>query len=99
LAELARLSSRINQVYDALDLVPICKRHEIETAVAESVGRGLDAMLVCCQELESKFNKIKYHREWLHALKQALADDPQGHSVAASSDDQSSSPNELPVGK
>ena len=74
---LARPTSRINKVYDALDLVPVCKRHEIETAVADSVGRGLDAVLECCQELENKFNKIKYHQDWLHALKQALADDDQ----------------------
>lgn len=31
---LARLTSRIEKVYDALDLVPVCKRHEIETAIA-----------------------------------------------------------------
>ncbi len=97
---LAKLTGRISKVMlDALDLVPVGMRHEIETAVAHSVGRGLDAMLVCCQELESKFKKIKYHQDWLHALKQALANHDQGPSVAASSDDQSGSPNNLPLSK
>ncbi len=49
---LAMLTSRIEKVYDALDLVPVCKRREIEAAIADSVGRGLDAVLECCQELE-----------------------------------------------
>ncbi len=96
---LATPSSRITKVYNALDLVPVCKRHEVETAVADSVGRGLDAMWVCCQELESKFNKIKYHQDWLHALKQALADDEQGPSVAVGNDNQSGSSDNLPLRK
>ncbi len=96
---LARLTSRINKVYDALDLVPVCKRHEIETAIADSVGRGLDAVLECCQELENKFNKTKYHQDWLHAMKQALADEDQGPSVVAGTDDQSGSSDNVPLSK
>ncbi len=96
---LARLTSRIEKVYDALDLVPVCKRHEIETAIADSVGRGLDAVLECCQELESKYNKAKYHQDWLRAMQEALADDDHTPCVTASTGDQSRSPNRLQLGK
>ena len=87
---LARLTSRIEKVDDAL--VPVYKRHEVETAIADSVGRGLDAELECCQELENKYNKAKYHQDWLHALKEALADDDHTPCVTAGTGDQSCSP-------
>lgn len=90
---LASLTNRIEKVYDAL--VPVCKRHEIETAIADSVGKGLDAVLECCQELEIKYNKAKYHQDWLHAMKEALADDDHAPCVTASTGDQSHSPNRL----
>ena len=86
-------------MYDALDLVPVCRRHEIETAIADSVGGGLDAVFECCQELESKYNKAKYHQGWLHAMKEAMADDDQAPRVTASTGDQSRSPNRLQLSK
>ena len=96
---LARLTSRIQKVFDALALVPVCRRHEIEAAIADSVGRGLDAVLECCQELESKYNKAKYHQDWLHAMQQALADDNEAPCVTASIGDQSRIPNRLQLSK
>ena len=96
---LARLTSRIQKVYDALDLVPVCRRHENQAAIADSVGRGLDAVLECCQELESKYNKAKYHQDWLHAMQQALADDDQAACVTASTGDQSCTSNRLQLNK
>jgi len=96
---LARLTSRIEKVYDALDLVPVCKRHEIETAIADSVGRGLDAVLECCQELEGKYSKAKYHQDWLHAMKEALVDDDHAPCVTAGTGNQCRSPNRLQLSK
>ena len=83
-------------MYDALDLVPVCKRHEIETAIADSVGRGL---LECCQELEGKYSKAKYHQDWLHAMTEAMADNEQAPCATASTGDQSRSPNRRQLSK
>ena len=94
---LARLTSRIESVYDALDFVR--KRHDIETAIADSVGRGLDVVLECCQEVESKYSKAKYHQDWLHAMKEAMADDEQAPCVTAGTGDQSHSPNRVQLSK
>ncbi len=74
---LAKLTGRVNKVYDALELVPIYMRHQVEAAVADSAGRGLDAMLQCWQEFENKYAKHKHHQDW---LKQALSVDEQ-HQV------------------
>lgn len=81
---LAKLNSRINKVYDALDLVPMYRRQQVEAAVAEPVGRGLDAMLLCWQEVETKYAKHKHHQGWLHALKQAVLVEEQDATVTAS---------------
>ena len=76
----AKVTGRIKKVYDALDLVPVYKRQQVEAAVADSAGRGLDAMLQCWQEFEKKYAKHKHHQDWLHALKHALLVDEQ-HQV------------------
>lgn len=81
---LAKLTGRMHLVHNALDLVPVYKRQQVEAAVADSVEKGLDDMLLCWQQFESKYSKHKHHQSWLHALKQALSTDEQDQLMIAS---------------
>ena len=81
---LAKLTGRIQKVYDALDLVPVYKRQQVEVAMADCVERGMDAMLLCWQQFEAKYSKHKHHQSWLQALKQALSADEQDQVMIAS---------------
>lgn len=80
---LAKLTGKMHSVHNALDLVPVDKTQQVEAAVADSVERGLDAMLLCWQQLESRYSKHKHHQSWLHALKQALSADEQDQLLIA----------------
>ena len=99
---LAKLPGRIHKVYDALDLVPVYKRQQVEVAMADCVERGMDAMLLCWQQFEAKYSKHKHHQSWLQALKQALTADEQDQVMIAASkqgwrralDNQAKQPNE-----
>ncbi len=81
---LVKLTGRMHMILEALDLVPVYKRQQVEEAVADAVEKGLDAMLLCWQQLESKYSQHKHHQSWLHALKQALSADKQDQLVIAS---------------
>ena len=83
--QMAKLSLKMQQISDALDLVPVSKRDCIEHAVAIAIGQGLDRLMHCLQAFESKYANSKYHEAWLCALKQAISGDnsaeadPEGH--------------------
>ncbi len=81
---LVKLTGRMHMILEALDLVPVYKRQQVEEAVADAVEKGLDAMLLCWQRLECKYSQHKHHQTWLHALKQALSADKQDQVVVAS---------------
>ena len=81
---LIKLTGRMHIILEALDLVPVCKRQQVKQAVADAVEKGLDAMLLCWQQLDSKYSQHKHHQTWLHALKQALSTDQQDQVVVAS---------------
>ena len=70
--EIAKLSLKVQDICDALDLVPVSRRDCIEHAVAHAMGQGLDSLLECCQKFESKYANSKYHQPWLCALRQAI---------------------------
>ena len=70
---LAKLSMKVQEISDALDLVPVSNRDYVEHAVAHAIGQGLDKLMECCQAFESKYANSKYHQPWLCALKQAIS--------------------------
>ena len=49
--QMAKLSLKMQQISDALDLVPVSKRDCIEHAVANAIGQGLDRLMDCLQAL------------------------------------------------
>ena len=42
--QMARLSHKVQEISDALDLVPVSKRYCVEHAVANAIGQGLDRL-------------------------------------------------------
>ena len=88
--EMAKLSLKMQQISDALDLVPVSKRDCVEHAVASAIGQGLDRLMECLQAFKSKYANSKYHEAWLCALKQVISGDdsaeadPEGHLLQES---------------
>ena len=70
---MAKLCIKMQEISDALDLVPVSQRDCVEYAVAHAIGQGLDRLMECCQVCKSKYAKSKYHQPWLCALKQAIS--------------------------
>ena len=71
--EMAKLSHKVQEISDALDLVLVSKRDCVEHAVANAIGQGLDSLLECFQTFENKHANSKYHEAWLCAFKQAIS--------------------------
>ncbi len=82
-----KMPLKVQEISDALDLVPVSKRDCVEHAVADAIGQGLDRLLECFQVFEDKYANSKYHQAWLCAFKQAISGDgsaeqhPEGHLV------------------
>ncbi len=76
-----KMPLKVQEISDALDLVPVSNRDCVEDAV----GQGLDRLVECFQVFEDKYANSKYHQAWLSAFKQAIAGDgpaeqhPEGH--------------------
>jgi len=68
--EMAEL--KVANIFDALDLVPVCKTQIVEIALAHATGQGLDDLMECCKVFENNYANRKYHRAWLCALEQAI---------------------------
>ncbi len=76
---------------EALDLVPLYHRAQVETAVANGLAEGLEAMAKCLTLFEKRFAEQEHYQDWLHALTQALTDNVQAQpKVASNSEDGSS---------
>ena len=73
--EMEKLSHKVQEISDALDLVPVSKRDYVEYAVANALEEGLDKLIECFQAFESKYANSKYHEAWLCAFKQAISGD------------------------
>ena len=84
--QMAKLSLKMQQISDALDLVPVSTRDCVEHAVANAIGQGLDRLMDCLQAFESKYANSKYHEALLCALKQAISGDnsAEGHLLQES---------------
>ena len=82
--QMAKLSLKMQQISDALDLVPVSKRDCVEHAVANAIGQGLDKLLECFSTFEDKYANSKYHEAWLCAFKQAISGD---HSAQQDSEE------------
>ena len=50
---------KMQEISDALDLVPVSKRDCVEHAVADAIGKGLDCLAECFQVFESKYANSK----------------------------------------
>ena len=76
---------KVQEISDALDLVPVSKRDFVEHTVADALGQGLDRLLECFEVFEDKYANSKYHQAWPCAFKQAISgdgsaeQDPEGH--------------------
>jgi len=81
--EVLKLTCKVKQVAEALDLIPLYHRAHVESAVAEGLAEGLEAMSKCLKELEGQFAGQEHHQDWLHALNQALSDSNQGPQEVA----------------
>ena len=71
---LLKLTHKVKKVSEALDLVPLYKQADIEKAVADAIGKGLDSMAKCVSDFEGRFAGKEHHKDWLRALKKALED-------------------------
>ncbi len=81
--ELLKLTCKVKQVAEALDLIPLYHKAQVESAVADGLAEGLEAMSKCLKELEGRFAGHEHHQDWLQALNQALFDNKQGPQAVA----------------
>jgi len=81
--EMAKLSLKVTKISAALDLVPVSKRQLVEQAVAHAIGQGLDSVMECCKDFETKYGNNKYHQDWLCALKQAVSEEDSAGEVGS----------------
>ncbi len=65
---------RVKKVSEALDLVPLYKRADVEMVVANAIGKGLHSMAKCISDFEGSFAEKEHHKDWLRVLKEAIAD-------------------------
>ncbi len=83
--KMAKLALKVQEISDALDLVPVSKRDCVEHIVANAIGQGVDRLVECFQAFESKYANNKYHQAWLCAFRQAISrngsaeQDPEEH--------------------
>ena len=83
--EMAKLSLKVQKIYDALDLVPVSQRDCVEHAIANALDKGLDRLIEYFQAFHNKYANSTYHEAWLCAFKQAISEndladqDPQKH--------------------
>ena len=80
---MAKLSFKVTKISAALDLVPVSKRQLVEHAVAHAIGQGLDSVMDCCTEFETKYADNKDHQDWLCALKQAVSEEGSAEGVGS----------------
>ncbi|DBA82520.1 TPA: hypothetical protein ACH3X2_000744 [Trebouxia sp. C0005] len=73
--KMAKLALKVQEIIDALDLVPVCKKDCVDKAVAHAMSQGLDKLMQCFRALESKYADSKFHQAWLRAFKQAISGD------------------------
>ncbi len=62
----------MQEISDALDLVPVSNRDCVEDAIADAIGQGLDRLVKCFQVFEDKYADRNFHQAWLCAWKQAI---------------------------
>ncbi len=46
----------------------------MEKAVADAIGQSLGSMATCISDFESTFAGKEHHKDWLRALKKAIAE-------------------------
>ncbi len=80
---MAKLSLKLTKISAVLDLVPVSKRQLVEQAVGHAIGQGLDSVMECCKDFETKYGNNKYHQDWLCALKQAVSEEDSAREVGS----------------
>ena len=73
--KMAKLALKVQEISDALDLVPVSRRDCVKHAVADAIGEGGNKLKEGLQVFESKYASSKYHQAWLSAFRQAVAGD------------------------
>jgi len=51
----------VQEISDALDLVPVSNRDCVEDAIADAIGQGLDRLVECFQVFEDKYADRNFH--------------------------------------
>lgn len=74
-SKMAKLALKVQEIHDAMDLVPVSRRDCVEHVAADAVGGGVDKLKKCLQVCESRYASSKYHQAWLSAFRQAIAGD------------------------
>ncbi len=51
---LLKLTHKVKKVSEALDLVPLYRREDVEISVADAIGKGLHSMAKCLSDFEGR---------------------------------------------
>ena len=62
----------MQQVMDAMDLIPLYVRQKVELEVSNALAEGLLAVRSCVEQLAARFADKAAHKAWLSSLQQAV---------------------------
>ncbi|DBA88216.1 TPA: hypothetical protein ACH3X1_016170 [Trebouxia sp. C0004] len=63
---------KLEQVVDALDLIPLYVRQKVELKVSNALAEGLSALKSCVEQLAARFADKAAHKAWLSSLQQVV---------------------------
>ena len=62
----------MEQVVDALDMIPLDVRQKVELEVSNALAEGLPAVQSCVEQLAARFADKAAHKAWLSSLQQVV---------------------------
>ena len=63
---------KMEQILDALDLIPLYVRQKVELEVSNALAQGLSAFKSCIERLAARFADKAAHKAWLSSLQQVV---------------------------
>ena len=63
---------KMEQVVDALDMIPLYVRQKVEMEVSNALAEGLPAVKSCVEQLAARFADKAAHKAWLSSLQQVV---------------------------
>ena len=63
---------KMEQILDAMDLIPLYVRQKVELEVSNSLAEGLSAFKSCIEQLAARFANKAAHKAWLSSLQQVV---------------------------